>query len=291
MRLRLAISASVALLLAAIPASAASPIPILAAENFYGDIAQAIGGNDVSVKSVLNNPDQDPHLFEASPSVARNLADARIVIMNGAAYDPWVAKMLAANRATDRTVITVADLVDKRGGDNPHLWYDPATMPVVAKALAAKLAEIDPDHKADYESRLATVQASLKQVADKAAEIKSKFAGAPVTATEPVFGYMAEALGLTMRNERFQLSVMNDTEPSARDTAAFENDLKQHKVKALFYNSQVTDPQADHLLRLARDGNVPVVGVSETKAAGKSYSEWMLDQLDATERALASPSS
>jgi zinc/manganese transport system substrate-binding protein len=289
--MRLPLALSVVLLVSAVPAFAGSPISILAAENFYGNIAEAIGGPEVTVKSILNNPDQDPHLFEASASVARALADATIVIMNGADYDPWVAKMLAASAGKDRTVITVADLVHKQPGDNPHLWYDPATMPAVAKAIAAKLAEIDPGHKADYDARLATVEASLKAVADKVAKIKGKHAGVPVTATEPVFGYMAEALGLTMRNERFQLSVMNDTEPSARDTAAFENDLKQHRVKALFYNSQVTDPQVDRLRKLAHDGNVPVVGVSETEPAGKSYAEWMLDQLDATEKALAGPSS
>src|SRR5689334_10250402 len=209
-----------ALLVSMLPARAAAPVTIVAAENFYGDIAQAIGGSEVNVKSILNNPDEDPHLFEASPSVARDLAGARIVIVNGADYDPWVGKMLAANRGADRVVITVADLVQRKAGDNPHLWYDPATMPTVARTLAAKLGEIDPVHKADYDARLATVETSLKAIAVKAAAIKSKFAGAPVTATEPVFGYMAAALGLSMRNERFQLSVMNDTEPSARDVAA-----------------------------------------------------------------------
>src|SRR6185436_11574820 len=112
--MRLPFVFSAALILSTLPAVAASPIPILAAENFYGDIAQAIGGGDVTVKSVLSNPDQDPHLFEASPSVARALADAQIVIINGANYDPWVAKMLAANAANGRIVITVADLVHKK---------------------------------------------------------------------------------------------------------------------------------------------------------------------------------
>src|SRR3954447_10433626 len=121
MRLPLALAA--AFLVSALPAVAASPISILAAENFYGEIAQAIGGAEVTVKSILSNPDQDPHLFEASPSAARSLADARIVIMNGAEYDPWVAKLLAANNGNGRTVITVADLVHKHAGDNPHLWY------------------------------------------------------------------------------------------------------------------------------------------------------------------------
>lgn len=287
----LILAAFAAASLSSLALAADEPIRIVAAENFYGDIAAAVGGDRVSVTSVLSNPDQDPHLFEASPSVARDLAAARIVIANGADYDPWIEKMLAANKAPARSVIVAAALLKRKAGDNPHLWYDPAAMPAVAAAVAAKLGEIDPAHKADYQARLATLNASLKRVADKIAALKAKHAGKPVTATEPVFGYMATALGLTMRNEPFQLSVMNDTEPSARQTAAFEDDLKNHRVKVLFYNSQVTDPQTERLLAIANRGNVPVVGVTETQPAGKTYVEWMLDQLDATEKALAGPSS
>jgi zinc/manganese transport system substrate-binding protein len=290
--MKFCLAAAGALFAAALPASAAgAPIPILAAENFYGDIAAAIGGDQVSVKSVLSNPDQDPHLFEVSPSVARDMAGAKIVVSNGADYDAWVAKLLAASNAPDRTSLVVADLVDKQAGDNPHLWYDPLTMATVAKAVAAELARIDPAHKADYAARLRTVDASFNSIADRVAAIRAKYGNTPVTATEPVFGYMAAALGLAMRNERFQLAIMNGTEPSARDTAALEDDLKNRKVKILFYNSQVTDPQTERLLALADQGNVAVVGVSETEPAGKNFAEWMLGQLDLTEKALAGPSS
>jgi zinc/manganese transport system substrate-binding protein len=264
---------------------------VVAAENFYAEMATAIGGDRVAVQAVMSNPDQDPHLFETSPSVARSIADARIVIYNGADYDPWAEKMVEASKGKDRTVIVVADLVGRKSGDNPHLWYDPATAPAVAKAIADRLSVIDPAHAADYAARLASFDAAVKPIGDKVAAIRGKFAGQPVTATEPVFGYMADALGLTMRNERFQLSVMNDTEPSAQDTAAFEQDLKDRKVKALFYNSQVTDPQTDRLLAIAHQAGVPVVGVTETQPAGKSFAEWMLGELDATEKALGGPSS
>jgi len=272
------------------PALAAGQIPIVAAENFYGGVAAAIGGSHVAVTSILSNPDEDPHLFEASPSVARNLAAARLVIYNGADYDPWLAKLLSANNAPERTAIVAADLTGKKTGANPHLWYDPATMPAVAAAIAAQLGTIDPVDKADFDANLAALDASLKQVADKVAAIRAKYAGAEVTATEPVFGYMAAALGLKMRNESFQLAVMNDTEPSARDTAAMESDLKNARVKAFFYNSHVTDTLTDRLLKLANDAHVPVVGVSETEPSGKSFATWMLDQLDATEKALSGPS-
>ena len=181
--------------------------------------------------------------------------------------------------------------MNRKTGDNPHLWYDPATAPAVAKAIATQLSAIDPANAADYAAGLAAFEATLDPLADKVAAIRKKFAGQPVTATEPVFGYMAEALGLTMRNESFQLSVMNDTEPSAQDTAAFQADLKDGKVKVLFYNSQVTDPQTDRLLEIAKAGGVPVVGVTETMPAGKSFADWMLGELDATEKALGGPSS
>jgi zinc/manganese transport system substrate-binding protein len=146
-------------------------------------------------------------------------------------------------------------------------------------------------HASDYAGRLATTLASLERVAQRAAQIKAKYAGTAVTATEPVFGPMADALGLTMRNQRFQLAMMNDTEPSARDVASFENDLKQHKVKVLLYNSQVSEKLTLRLLDIAKLAKVPVVGVTETQPANMSFQDWILGQLDALDKALAGPSS
>ena len=188
-------------------------ISVVAAENFYGDVARQIGGDDVTVASIMSNPDQDPHLFETTPSTVRQIAAAQVVILNGADYDPWMDKLLKASPKPGRAAIVVADLVGKKAGDNPHLWYDPGTMPAAAKVLAEAFAKADPAHKDGYAARLKTFLASLKPIDDKIAAIRGKFAGTTVTASEPVFGYMADALGLKMRNESFQLSIMNDTEP------------------------------------------------------------------------------
>ena len=267
--------------------AAADPVKVVASENFYGDLAQQIGGANVEVTSILTNPDQDPHLFEASASTARNLASAKVVIVNGADYDPWMEKLLSANKAPGRKEIVVAKLVDKKSGDNPHLWYNPATIQAFAKVFAAELSSVDPAHKADYAHGAGRLAESLKPLEAKLAEMKEKYAGQPVTASEPVFGYMAQAIGLKMRNERFQLAVMNDTEPSASDIAAFENDLKNHKVKVMLYNSQASDPAVQRLVGIARQYNVPVVGVTETKPARENYQEWILDQLNVLDRALA----
>lgn len=273
------------------PAHADDKIAVVAAENFYGDVARQIGGDRVLVTSILNNPDQDPHLFEVSPVVVREVAAAQIVIENGADYDPWMEKLIKVTPKPGRVVIIAADLMSKKTGDNPHLWYDPATMPAVANALGAALAAADPAHKDDYAARLKTFLASLQPLNEKIAAIRGKYAGVAVTATEPVFGYMADALKLKMSNQRLQLAIMNDTEPSARDVAAFERDLKTRRVRVLFFNKQASDKLVDHLVDLARSSNIPVVGVTETSPPDTSYQDWMLNQLGETERALAGPSS
>jgi zinc/manganese transport system substrate-binding protein len=281
------------LTLTAVPNSHAADgkLNVVAAENFYGDIARQVGGDDVAVASIMSNPDQDPHLFETTPGVVKQIADAQIVILNGADYDPWMDKLLKASPKAGRTAIVVADLVGKKAGENPHLWYDPGTMPAAAKALAEAFAKADPAHKDGYAARLKSFLASLKPINEKIAAIRGKFAGTTVTASEPVFGYMAGALGLKMRNERFQLSIMNDTEPSARDVAAFQNDLKNHKVRIMFYNKQTSNKAVQTLVDLAHASKIPVVGVTETTPAGLLYQEWMLTQLNETEKALAGPPS
>jgi zinc/manganese transport system substrate-binding protein len=268
--------------------AAGGKVAVVAAENFYGDVAQQIGRDQVSVVSILSNPAQDPHLFETAPSVVREILSAQVVIYNGADYDPWMERVLKVTPKPGRVVIVAADLMHTKSGDNPHLWYDPATMPAVAKALAAALSAADPPH-ADYcATGLRAFLASLQPVNDKIAAIRGKYAGATAAATEPVFGYMADELHLMLLERRFQLSIMNNTEPSAGDLAAFDNDLKMHKVRVLFYNKQASDKIVQHLVDLARASNIPVVGVTETCPPGLSYQNWMLSELDQTETALAS---
>ncbi|SAK95836.1 periplasmic solute binding protein [Caballeronia catudaia] len=282
-----AIVFAAAICMSTLATTAQPPVSVVAAENFYGDVARQIGGEHVRVTSILSNPEQDPHLFEASPGVGRALTTAKLVVYNGVDYDPWMEKLLSASKAPGRRTLVAGQLLHKKSGDNPHFWYDPATMPVVARQLAVALEASDPSHKAEYEKNLQSFLTALKPIEDKVKAIRTRYAGTPVTATEPVFGYMAQALGFNMRNERFQLAVMNDTEPSASDIAAFENDLKRHKAKILFYNSQASNAAAKRMQDLAKQTGVAVVGVTETAPGGKTYQDWMLGQLDAVEKALS----
>jgi zinc/manganese transport system substrate-binding protein len=268
------------------PATAAQ-LRVVAAENVYGDIAAQIGGGAVSVVSILNNPAQDPHLFEASASAARAVADADLVIYNGANYDPWMPKLLAASPSDKRRVIVVSDLAKTAPGDNPHLWYDWSNMQAAADAIAENFAGADASDEAGYRTRARAFRDSLQPIAERASAMNAKYAGMPVSATEPVFELMARHLGLQIRDAAFQRAIMNGTEPSARDVAAFEAELKEHRVKALIYNTQSAGNLVQRMRSIAEAANIPVVGVSETEPPGTHYQDWMLAELGDLDSALA----
>jgi zinc/manganese transport system substrate-binding protein len=279
----------VLLAISAAPAFAAPPIAIVAAENFYGQAAAAIGGDRVVVTSVIVQQGTDPHDYEPTPSVATSVADAGLVILNGADYDPWMARLVDASASDARKVVDVASLIGHKPGDNPHVWYDPKAMPALANALAETLTALDPDGRAGYEQRRDAYLASIAPIQARVDQLRAALAGTPVTATEPVFGYMAEALGFKMQNEAFQTAIMNETEPSAAAVASMESDIRQGRVKVIFYNSQVEDPLTQHLGEVAKSVGVPIVGVTETQPAGKTFTEWMLGELNDTARALGVP--
>jgi len=268
-------------------AARADSVQIVAAENFYGGVAQQIAGNSATVKSILTNPNQDPHEFTTSASTAKAVADADIVIYSGISYDPWMDKLLSTHGKSGRVVVNVADLIGAKDGDNPHIWYDPRTMPALGAKLVTVLSKLNPSQASGYERHLADFDASMKPELDKIAAIKVSVASLEVTATEPVFGYMAEALGFKMLNYDFQVQVMNDAEPTASQTAAFETSLRSFSAKILFYNSQVTDPTTDRIQKIAKDAGIPIVGVTETQPPDqKNYVEWMMHELDAVQAAI-----
>jgi len=267
--------------------SPADGFQIVAAENFYGGIAQQIAGNHAAVKSILTNPNQDPHEFTTNAETAKAVADADIVIYSGISYDPWMDKLLGTNGKAKRVTIRVSDLIGAREGDNPHIWYDPGTMPALGAKLVEVLSKINPPQGAAYQKQLDDFNASMKPELDQIAKIRAASSGLSVTATEPVFGYMANALGFKMLNGDFQIKIMNDAEPTADETASFEQSLASRTAKILFYNSQVTDPTTDRLQRMARQAGIPVVGVTETQPPDqKTYVGWMRHELDGVQAAL-----
>lgn len=258
----------------------AKPIRIVAAENFYGSVAEELGGPYVTVMNVLNNPNQDPHAFSSNPSTAREVATADLVIYSGIDYDPWMKNLLAPTSKQPKKVLVVASLVGKKDGDNPHIWYDPPTMHAYAQALTAALVAVDPAHAAYFRQQYATFQRRYAVLMNKIVALRHEFRNAPVIATEPVFNEMGKWLHLTMYGIGFQNSVMNDAEPSVSDVRDFETKLKQRQVRVLIFNKQVSSPLVDRMKQLATAAGVPMVGVTETQPPQVDYFNWMSNQLD-----------
>jgi zinc/manganese transport system substrate-binding protein len=267
------------LLLAMCQPSMAEPIRIVAAENFYGFLAKEIGGSYVQVKSIINQPDQDPHLFNVSPSIAKQLGQADLVVYNGLGYDSWMQSLLSVNTLSARTVICVGELVNKKEGDNPHIWYDPMTMLVYAKALLGYLSKKDPHHQTIYRIHYQQFFRKYNRLTRFIHQLKPRTENLEAIATEPVFAYMAEALGFNMQGFGFQISMMNGIDPSPRQILEFQRRLQSRQVKILFYNKQVDSPLIQRLLGVAKTYAIPVIGVTETQPVNTSYRAWMMEPL------------
>jgi zinc/manganese transport system substrate-binding protein len=263
----------------------AEPLQVVAAENFYGNIASTIGGENVQVLSILNNPQQDPHLFSTSPATAIAIAKANIIIYNGLDYDTWMEKLITAH-SQKKNIIIVANLLHKKSGDNPHIWYDIQTMLIYAKYLTAQLSVMDPVHKSYFQRQLSQFEQHYQKLQQQIDQDKIKFQTSPVIATESLFNEMAKSLNLKMFGTAFQLSVMNNSEPSPRDIKDFQNHLINHTVKALILNNQVNNPLTQRMEEIAMIAHIPCVGVSELQPFNEDYFTWMNNQLTNLEKAL-----
>jgi len=265
-------------------------ISAIGAENEYANVLEQIGGRYVHVASILNNPNTDPHTFESSPSVAQQVSAAQLIVQNGVGYDTFMNKIEAASPNSKRKVIVVQNVLGlPTDTPNPHLWYDPKTMPAVAKAMAADLSALAPSHAAYFQANLATFITSLAPLHQAIAAFKANYAGTTVATTEPVADYLLQAMGMNnLTPFAFQADIMNGVDPAPQDVALEDTLLSQHEVRAFVYNQQVVDPLTESLLSLAKQHDVPVVGVYETMPTpGFDYQTWMEAEVEALQKALA----
>jgi zinc/manganese transport system substrate-binding protein len=263
-------------------------IAAVAAENEYANVIEQIGGKYVVVSAVESDPNTDPHSFEASASVAKQVAGADVVVQNGLGYDSYMEKIESASSSDSRKVIDVQDLLGLPDSTaNPHLWYKPETMPAVAKQLVADFSELQPQHKAYFAANLAQFEASLKPWLKGLEEFSTKFPGAAVATTEPVADYMLEAAGIkNLTPFSMQADIMNDTDPAPQAVSMQEGFFTEGKADAFVYNQQVTDSITEKFLASAGDNGVPVVGAYETMPTGYTYQRWMEAELGALEEAV-----
>jgi zinc/manganese transport system substrate-binding protein len=268
--------------------SAHRGLAVVASTNVYGDIAQQIGGPHVRVTSILTSPDADPHLFEPGTANGLAVATAAVVIQNGAGYDAFMTKLENAAPSSKRRVLTVADMLDVTGRNaNPHVWYDVTQLPQIAYWIAAVFAQADPPHAAAYQRGAKRFVSSLAPLDRAVAAIRRAHSRAPVAYTEPVPGYLLTAAGLrNISPSSFTRAIQNGTEPPPQAVATMTDLLLHRRVKVLLYNSQAVSPITARIRDAAKSAGVPVVGVTETLPAHRTFQQWQLEQVRALARAL-----
>ncbi len=274
-------------------ASASDPssgvINAVGAENEYANVLSQIGGKYVKVSSILNNPNTDPHTFEASTSVAQEVSQAELIVQNGVGYDAFMNDIESASPNSSRKVIVAQHVLGLPDSTpNPHLWYSPKTMPAVAKAMAADLSELDPSHRAYFHARLQAFDASLKPWLNAIAAFKAQYPGTPVATTEPVADYLLTAMGMkNLTPFVFQADIMNGVDPAPQDITLENGFFTKHAVKLFCYNQQVVDSLTTSIRQTAQSNGVPVVGVYETMPTpGYNYQSWMLAEVTAIKAAV-----
>ena len=292
--MRISIIAIATLLLAGCGSAGAAvgsgPVQVVAAENFWGSIAQQIGGSHANVVSIITNPDTDPHSYEPTPNDARAMATSAYVIENGAGYDPWVDKLVSANPVSGRQVLNVAVLNGVAEGGNPHMWYSPSDVIRVADRIASDLANLDPADAGYFDSqRRQFEQTGLKQYNDLRASIRDKYKGVPVAASESIVAYLATDLNLDLITPPgFMKAISAGTDPTAQDRETFDQQVTQRQVKVFVYNRQNSVPDVVALKQKAQAEGIPVVAITETlDPASASFQDWQVAQLQSLQRALA----
>jgi zinc/manganese transport system substrate-binding protein len=271
-------------------AAGGGQVVAVGAENEYANVIGQIGGRYVRVSAIESNPNTDPHTFEASPSVANEVATAQLVVQNGIGYDTYMNKIEDASPSSTRKVIDVQNLLGLPDSTpNPHLWYSPATMPAVAKAVASDLSGLQPAHAAYFKANLRRFDASLQPWYQAIARFKAAYPGTPVAVTEPVGDYMLQAAGTKILTPfTLQAGIMNGVDPSPQDVSLENGFFSGHQVKVFVYNQQVTDALTGSFLTQAQKDGIPVVGVYETMPTpGYDYQSWMLAEVQALQKAVA----
>ena len=271
-------------------ASTSGKIVAVGAENEYADVIAQIGGKYVQASAIMSNPNTDPHTFEASIAVAREVGSAQLLVQNGLGYDSFMSTIESAAPNAGRKTIDVQQLLGLPDSTpNPHLWYAPTTMPKVASAIASDLAALQPSHAAYFRANASAFIASLKPLASAIASFRAAYPGTPVATTEPVADYLLTAVGAdNLTPWTFQADIMNGVDPSPQNVALERSLFTQHKVKVFLYNQQVTDPLTESLITLAQQNDIPVVGVYETMPVpGYDYQTWMLTEVRDLRKAVA----
>ncbi len=261
---------------------------IVAGENFWGSLVSQLAGRAGKVTSIVTDPNADPHSYESSSGDARAFAGADYVVLNGAGYDAWGNKLLSSNSSSRRKVLTIADLLGKKEGDNPHFWYGPDYVTEVIGRVEADLKSLDPADTAYFDAQRTALDTAMQPYRSGLAEIRARFAGTPVASTESIFVYLGQYLGLKLISPpEFMQAVAEGNDPPAPSVAEFQTQISSKQAKVLVYNEQSSTAVTTNLKKLAANAGIPVVGVAETvQPRDATFEQWFGAELEQLQNAL-----
>lgn len=263
-------------------------IKVVAAENFYGNIAQQLGGDKISVTSIISNPNVDPHEYESSVQDGIAITNANIVIENGLQYDSWMDKLLSASPKPDRVLVVAGDVAPDLLQENPHIWYGIDNISAIAGAVESALVKSDPTDAALFQNNLAAFDASLAPISAKIDDMRTQYGGTAVGLTETIYLYQTEPMRLGVLTPfSFEKAIAEGNDPSAQDVSIANKQIAGKKISVLIYNSQTVTPVTTNLQNAALANGIPIVPVTEMMPPGDTYQTWMMNELNALATALA----
>ena len=262
-------------------------VKVLAVENFYASLASQIGGQCVTVATILSDPDADPHEFQPAAADVRSYQGTQLVIENGLGYDDFSDKILAT-LGQPPAVVKAGDVVGLQVGANPHVWYSAGYVDQIRAAILATLKQVDPGAAAYFDAQSSALDQEFGVYHSLINQLAAQYGGTPVGATESIVVDMAYTTGLTLISPpEFMQAVAEGNEPSARDIAAFQDQLQQHRIKVLVYNTQTVTSLTEQMKALAQQNGIPIVGVSETMPLGaQTFQGWQASELALLRQAL-----
>ncbi|MCI1868144.1 metal ABC transporter solute-binding protein, Zn/Mn family [Bifidobacterium crudilactis] len=257
-------------------ASSDSKISVIASINQWGSVARDLGGDKVNVTSIMTNTNVEAHDYEPSTSDVAKFTSAKVVVVNGADYDPWATKAASSTKAT---LVDAAEAGGKKSGDNPHVWFSAAVRTAAADAITKAYEKAMPDQKTYFAGLNTEWKAKEQKLEATIKESSTKLKGVNYAATESVAWYLADDLGMKdVTPSGYAQASANESEPSPADITAYQQALGTGDIKMLVFNSQEADSVTDQITSAAKKNNVPIVDLTEQMP--KQYND-LLDWMNA----------
>lgn len=251
--------------------------------NTYREPIKSVVGNKYKVESIIKSVNVDPHSFSPSSNDAKLVADSKLIVSSGLGYDDWVNKIVTAN-SQDKNLIDFANVLDKKDGDNEHIWFSVQNIQKLSQTIYKRMAKADPQNKAYYQANFKKYDLKLNSLIQRETALKKYTNGKKAYVTEPLPYYMLKDLGVTVANPHFAKAIEDDTDPSIDDVKNMENGLKNHQVSFLVVNKQVTSGIITKMTSLAKQYHVPIVYFTETLPSDLGYYDWMDGNITQIER-------